>query len=236
MSRWPCVPKPAPGFTRSSLITRRLRKPMFRGSKYSPNENVWRLSSQPQSVWPRSAAGRIVITPSSPSFPLATYGPKRYDRPRSTGSPIMALAVGSRLGPYEIEAPLGAGGMGEVYRARDGRLDRAVAVKVLPEGFAHDAGRRARFERRGEGRRGPLSPEHPVDPRLRRARRHRLRRDGASRGRNAAPAARGRRPAPLGRPSSTRRRSRAASPPPTTRASSTATSSRRTCSSPRRGG
>jgi len=59
----------------------------------------------------------------------------------------MALAVGTRLGPYEIEAPLGAGGMGEVYRARDGRLDRAVAVKVLPEGFAHDAGRLARFAR-----------------------------------------------------------------------------------------
>ena len=61
MSRWPCVPKPAPGFTRSSLITRRLRKPMCRGSWYSPNENVCRLSSQPQSVWPRSAAGRTVI-------------------------------------------------------------------------------------------------------------------------------------------------------------------------------
>src|SRR5207245_7716635 len=53
----------------------------------------------------------------------------------------------SRLGPYEIVAPLGAGGMGEVYRARDTRLGRDVAVKVLPELFAHDADRRARFER-----------------------------------------------------------------------------------------
>ncbi len=57
------------------------------------------------------------------------------------------LVVSSRLGPYEIVAPLGAGGMGEVYRARDTRLGRDVAVKVLPEPFAHDPVRRARFER-----------------------------------------------------------------------------------------
>ena len=57
------------------------------------------------------------------------------------------LAVSSRLGPYEIVAPLGAGGMGEVYRARDSRLGREVAVKVLPELFANDPDRLARFER-----------------------------------------------------------------------------------------
>ncbi|MBX9581057.1 MAG: protein kinase [Gemmataceae bacterium] len=57
------------------------------------------------------------------------------------------LAVASRLGPYEIVAPLGAGGMGEVYRARDTRLGREVAVKVLPELFADDPHRLARFER-----------------------------------------------------------------------------------------
>ncbi len=57
------------------------------------------------------------------------------------------LAVASRLGPYEIVAPLGAGGMGEVYRAHDTRLGREVAVKVLPELFANDPNRLARFER-----------------------------------------------------------------------------------------
>ena len=57
------------------------------------------------------------------------------------------LVVFSRLGPYEIVAPLGAGGMGEVYRARDTRLGREVAVKVLPELFANDPDRLARFER-----------------------------------------------------------------------------------------
>jgi TolB-like protein/Flp pilus assembly protein TadD len=59
----------------------------------------------------------------------------------------MALAPGTRLGNYEITAPLGAGGMGEVYRARDVRLDRAVAIKALPESFAKDPERAARFER-----------------------------------------------------------------------------------------
>jgi len=59
----------------------------------------------------------------------------------------MAIAPGTRLGPYEIVAPLGAGGMGEVYRARDTRLDRTVAIKVLPQDGAERAGLRERFER-----------------------------------------------------------------------------------------
>ena len=58
----------------------------------------------------------------------------------------MTLALGTKLGPYEIVSPLGAGGMGEVYRARDGRLDRDVAVKVLPASFSRDADRLHRFE------------------------------------------------------------------------------------------
>jgi serine/threonine protein kinase len=59
----------------------------------------------------------------------------------------MALASGNKLGPYEIQSVLGAGGMGEVYRAHDPRLARDVALKVLPEAFAADSERMARFER-----------------------------------------------------------------------------------------
>src|SRR5438046_2032766 len=59
----------------------------------------------------------------------------------------MALNAGSRLGPYEIKAPLGAGGMGEVYRAIDTRLDRVVAIKVLGAGMGDEPGARERFER-----------------------------------------------------------------------------------------
>jgi serine/threonine protein kinase len=59
----------------------------------------------------------------------------------------MALSTGTKLGPYEVVAPLGAGGMGEVYRARDAKLGRDVALKVLPEAFARDNERMARFQR-----------------------------------------------------------------------------------------
>ena len=59
----------------------------------------------------------------------------------------MSLAPGTRLGPYEITGQIGAGGMGEVYRARDTKLDRAVAIKILPEAFAADTERIARFQR-----------------------------------------------------------------------------------------
>src|SRR3954467_692587 len=59
----------------------------------------------------------------------------------------MGLAVGTRLGVYEVTGSLGAGGMGEVYRGRDTRLHRDVALKILPETFARDPDRLARFER-----------------------------------------------------------------------------------------
>src|SRR5262245_49675623 len=59
----------------------------------------------------------------------------------------MSLPAGLRLGPYEVLAPIGAGGMGEVYRARDTRLDRTVALKVLPADVSSNPERRARFER-----------------------------------------------------------------------------------------
>src|SRR5881398_3243919 len=62
----------------------------------------------------------------------------------------MALANGSRLGSYEILAPLGAGGMGEVYRARDTKLNRDVALKILPDAFAADPDRLARFQREAQ--------------------------------------------------------------------------------------
>src|SRR5580658_1195726 len=58
----------------------------------------------------------------------------------------MNLTSGARLGPYEIVSPLGAGGMGEVYRARDSRRKREVAIKVLPQAFSLDADRLRRFE------------------------------------------------------------------------------------------
>ncbi len=59
----------------------------------------------------------------------------------------MALTPGTRVGPYEITGAIGAGGMGEVYRARDTKLDRDVAIKILPDLFADDPERLARFER-----------------------------------------------------------------------------------------
>ena len=59
----------------------------------------------------------------------------------------MPLGPGARLGPYEIVSAIGAGGMGEVYRATDINLDRDVAIKVLPDAFAQDPERRTRFER-----------------------------------------------------------------------------------------
>src|SRR5688500_11209959 len=62
----------------------------------------------------------------------------------------MSLAAGTRLGPYEIVSAIGAGGMGEVYRARDARLGRDVAIKILPDLFAGDADRVARFQREAQ--------------------------------------------------------------------------------------
>ena len=59
----------------------------------------------------------------------------------------MALTSGTRLGPYEIQSPLGAGGMGEVYRARDTRLDRVVAIKILPSHLSDNPEARQRFDR-----------------------------------------------------------------------------------------
>src|SRR6266849_5580684 len=70
----------------------------------------------------------------------------------------MPLAAGDKLGPYEILSPLGAGGMGEVYKARDTRLERTVAIKVLPDHIAKREDLRARFEREA---RAVASLNHP---------------------------------------------------------------------------
>ncbi len=70
----------------------------------------------------------------------------------------MALSIGTKLGPYEIVAPLGAGGMGEVYRARDTRLDRTVAIKVLPSHLAAEPEARERFDREARAISGVSHP------------------------------------------------------------------------------
>src|SRR5262245_46063689 len=62
----------------------------------------------------------------------------------------MTFKTGTKLGSYEIVEPLGAGGMGEVYRAKDSKLKREVAIKVLPDAFSHDAERVSRFQREAE--------------------------------------------------------------------------------------
>src|SRR5262245_1961136 len=62
----------------------------------------------------------------------------------------MSVTSGARIGAYEVLAPIGRGGMGEVYRARDTRLKRDVALKILPESFANDSDRLARFQREAE--------------------------------------------------------------------------------------
>ena len=72
---------------------------------------------------------------------------RSYDRDPGRG---MTLAAGTKLGPYEILSPLGEGGMGEVYRARDTVLGREVAIKVLPAAFSADPERLARFQREAQ--------------------------------------------------------------------------------------
>jgi serine/threonine protein kinase len=78
------------------------------------------------------------------SYPELFLAPDCFRYNRDT---FMAIAIGQLLGSYEITGLLGKGGMGEVYEARDTKLGRSVAVKILPELFAQDADRSARFER-----------------------------------------------------------------------------------------
>ena len=88
--------------------------------------------------------GRGRLTRPQPWYPpLSGFLAPRYN----PGTPHMSLAPGTRIGPYEIVSMVGAGGMGEVYRARDPKLQRDVALKILPDVFASDSDRLARFQR-----------------------------------------------------------------------------------------
>jgi len=73
----------------------------------------------------------------------------------------MTIATGTQLGRYEIRSPLGAGGMGEVYLAQDTKLDRKVALKILPAGVAENRDRMERFVREAKA-----AADHPVHPHL----------------------------------------------------------------------
>ena len=81
----------------------------------------------------------------------------------------MKISTGTHIGPYEIVGWLGAGGMGEVYRARDPRLGREVAIKLIPEAFATDASRVRRFEQEARAAGQLEPPEHPRRLRCRHA-------------------------------------------------------------------
>ena len=138
----------------------------------------------------------------------------------------MPLTPGSRIGPYEIVAPIGAGGMGEVYRARDTKLHRDVAIKVLPDLFATDPERLARFEREAQTLAALNHPHiaqvYGVEDRRRGAR------HGAGGRRGSCAANRPVGPIPLEEACRSRCRSPRRSKPRTSRGSFTATSSRPT--------
>src|ERR1700760_2251253 len=91
----------------------------------------------------------MLLRPATPCLtqPLSLTTPQRDFIAASYNPPTVSLAPGTRLGPYEIQEALGAGGMGEVYRARDTRLDRIVAIKILPAHLSSDPIRKQRFDR-----------------------------------------------------------------------------------------
>ena len=101
----------------------------------------------------------------------------------------MSLSHGEKVGPYEILSPLGAGGMGEVYRARDTRLERTMAIKILPAHLSCDPVVKQRFERGSQGNFRSESSPHLRVARHRSARRDRLLGHGVRRGRDAGEAA-----------------------------------------------
>jgi hypothetical protein len=84
----------------------------------------------------------------------------------ATAAGSSMLAAGTRLGPYEVQALLGAGGMGEVYRARDTRLNRTVAIKVIPRAFSTDSARLQQFEREARAIAALQHPNISADNRI----------------------------------------------------------------------
>ena len=104
------------------------------------------MAPDPAGIWLISP---VVVTPDEKSYAYS-FTRSLADLYVVDGLRRMALSPGTRLGPYEILAPIGAGGMGEVYRARDARLERDVAVKVLPASFSQDADRLRRFEQEAQ--------------------------------------------------------------------------------------
>ena len=123
----------------------------------------------------------------SPAIEVAA---RAVARRQSASSPENAressgsLAPGAKLGPYEIVAPLGAGGMGEVYRARDTRLERSVAIKILPPAFSADVERLHRFEREARLASGLNHPNIVTIYELGQDAFHSLHCHGADRGKN----------------------------------------------------
>ena len=145
----------------------------------SMRRTAWRTENSDAaiaSVLTSSISGTSVSTPPAPSTarcarPCAGYSPDVVELSRE--SPIesrlrtgimrgshMPLQAGTRLGPYEVLSLIGAGGMGEVYRARDTKLARDVALKILRSAITDDPTRLARFDARGAGARLAQSPAH----------------------------------------------------------------------------
>ena len=115
-----------------------------------------RRAARPDAASTARLTPRGAYAPAARTSSLPSVG--RLFAPRPGSSNPMTLAAGTKLGPYEIVGLLGAGGMGEVYRARDARLKRDVAIKVLPASFAQDADRLRRFEQEAQAAGGLNHP------------------------------------------------------------------------------
>ena len=152
----------------------------------------------------------------------AAVRPADRDQSRRMPAAGMALPPGTRLGPYEVTAQIGVGGMGEVYRATDTNLRRGVAIKVLPASVVGDTERLARFQREAEVL---AAFNHPNIAAIYgwNDQRHDRARDGTGRGTNARGPHRARRRFPSTKHSPSPSRSPKPSKPPTSRTSSIAT-------------